>query len=110
GGSGSAGSSGGGSGGGCAMRKPKPVQKKGTKASRRSNAAGGAATAAGSGKLTKTPRRTDWQRPKVVTPGSVEGRPELALRNTHPTEIVRPRRQFKVQQVRVAPRARSDRN
>ncbi len=28
----------------------------------------------------KPPRRKDWQRPKIVTPGSAEGRPEAALR------------------------------
>lgn len=29
---------------------------------------------------TKTPRRKGWKRPKIVTPGSAEGRPEAALR------------------------------
>lgn len=28
----------------------------------------------------KTPRKKGWQRPKIVTPGSAEGRPEAALR------------------------------
>ncbi|CBJ26024.1 hypothetical protein Esi_0018_0105 [Ectocarpus siliculosus] len=90
-------------GGGVQAIKKKPV-KKGGQAKRGSVAAAGG-TAAGITK--KTPRKKGWQRPTVVTPGSVEGRPESALRTTHPTEIIRPRKQFKVQQARVTPKARA---
>ncbi|CAM9267860.1 unnamed protein product, partial [Ectocarpus fasciculatus] len=100
---GSGGSSGGGGGGGVEAVKKKPV-KKGGQAKRGSVAACGAAA----GITKKTPRKKGWQRPTVVTPGSVEGRPESALRTTHPTEIIRPRKQFKVQQARVTPQARTD--
>ncbi|CAM9187633.1 unnamed protein product [Ectocarpus sp. 6 AP-2014] len=90
-------------GGGIEAIKKKPV-KKGGQAKRGSVAAAGG-TAAGITK--KTPRKKGWQRPTVVTPRSVEGRPESALRTTHPTEIIRPRKQFKVQQARVTPKART---
>lgn len=63
------------SGGGVESIRKKPV-KKGGQAKRGSVAAGGAAA----GITKKTPRKKGWQRPTVVTPGSVEGRPESALR------------------------------
>ncbi|CAN0066057.1 unnamed protein product [Ectocarpus sp. 4 AP-2014] len=95
------GGSGSSGGGGVEAIKKKPV-KKGGQAKRGSDAAAGGAAA---GITKKTPRKKGWQRPTVVTPGSVEGRPESALRTTHPTEIIRPRKQFKVQQARVTPKA-----
>ncbi|CAM9928758.1 unnamed protein product [Ectocarpus sp. 12 AP-2014] len=98
---GGSGSSGG--GGIEAIKKKKPV-KKGGQAKRGSVAAAGGAAA---GITKKTPRKKGWQRPTVVTPGSLEGRPESALRTPHPTEIIRPRKQFKVQQARVTPKART---
>lgn len=54
-----------------ATQNPTVVKKKGVKAKR-----GFAAPAV----ATKTPRKKGWRRPKIVTPGSAEGRPEDALR------------------------------
>ncbi|CAB1119965.1 unnamed protein product [Ectocarpus sp. CCAP 1310/34] len=97
------GGSGSSGGGGVEAINKKPV-KKGGHAKRGSVPTAGGAAA---GITKKTPRKKGWQRPTVVTPGSAEGRPESALRTTHPTGIIRPRKQFKVQQARETPKNRT---